>query len=293
MLDYERELELRAGTRLQVGRGKSKEAEIVKTGDAEDSRDALSPAAMKRTVGVIGGMGPAATVDFLARIIAATPAERDQDHLHVLVDCDPAVPDRTAYLRREGPDPRPALIAMASRLELAGADFLVMPCNTAHAFADDIRAKVAIPLVDWPSVVADAVAATGVTQVGILASTGTLMADVYRGPLERRGLRAVVPTPPAQAKVMRAIYGSEGVKHLGPASPVARQDLLSGALDVIAQGTGALILACTEFSAISAVQSLEAKVPVLDASQIVARHVVARALGLAAMAAAVSDGAGR
>jgi aspartate racemase len=259
----------------------------VKTGDTEDDRGTLAKAAPRLSVGVIGGMGPAATVDFLARIIAATPAERDQDHLHVLVDCNPAVPDRTAYLRLEGPDPRPALIAMAGRLEEAGADFLVMPCNTAHAFAEDIRANTAIPLVDWPSVVADSVAALGVTQVGILASTGTLLADVYRGPLEARGIRLVVPTPSGQTKVMRAIYGSEGVKHLGPTSPVARQDLLAGAHDVVGQGAAAVILACTEFSAISAVQSLGVTVLVLDASEIVARHVVARALGLAVVAAAV------
>jgi len=232
-------------------------------------------------------MGPAATVDFLARITSATPAECDQDHLHILVDCNPVVPDRTAYLRLEGPDPRPTLIGMARRLEQAGADFLVMPCNTAHAFADDIRAQVAIPLVDWPAVVADAVAAAGVTQVGLLASTGTLLADVYRRPLEERGVRPVVPTPSGQAQVMRAIYGSEGVKHLGPGSPGARQDLLAGAHDVVGQGAAAVILACTEFSAISAVQSLDLQVPVWDASDVVARHVVARALRLDAVATVV------
>jgi len=234
----------------------------------------------KLTVGVIGGMGPAATVDFLARIIAATPAERDQDHLHVLVDCNPEVPDRTAFLRSEGPDPRPILMAMAKRLEQAGADLLVMPCNTAHAFADDIRMAVAIPLVDWASVVADAVALAGLDRVGILASTGTLFADLYRVPLEARGIRPVVPTPSGQVEVMRAIYGTEGVKRLGPDSPVARRDLLAGVQDVVGQGAAGVILACTEFSAISRVQSLEVKVPVLDASEIVARHVVGRALGL-------------
>jgi len=229
-------------------------------------------------------MGPAATADFLSRVIAATPAERDQDHLHVLIDCNPTVPDRTAFLRAEGPDPRPTLIAMAQRLEEAGAEFLVMPCNTAHAFADDIRTEVAIPLVDWPSVVADAVALAEVGSVGILASTGTLLADIYRGPLELRGIRSVIPTPSGQAEVMRAIYGNDGVKRLGPESPVARRDLVAGVEDVVSQGAAAVVLACTEFSTISAVRSLEVKVPVLDASEIVAQHVVARALGLTSAA---------
>jgi aspartate racemase len=224
-------------------------------------------------------MGPAATVDFLARIIAATPAERDQDHLHVLVDCNPQVPDRSAYLRSEGPDPRPSLMAMAKGLEQAGASFLVMACNTAHAFAEDVRAVVAIPLVDWPSVVAEAVSVAGVKRVGILASTGTIGADIYRIPLEARGIRSVVPTPSTQDRVMRAIYGPEGVKRLGPESPIARRDLLAGAEDVVGQGAAAVILACTEFSALRALGALEVKVPVFDASEIVARHVVSRALG--------------
>jgi aspartate racemase len=262
----------------------SSEARGLKTGETEGDRDILASTAPKQTVGVVGGMGPAATVDFLERIIAATPAVHDQDHLHVLVDCNPAVPDRTAYLRSEGPDPRPALIAMAKQLEQAGADFLVMPCNTAHAFADDIRAQVTIPLVDWPSTVADAVAAAGITEVGILASTGTLLAEIYTKPLERLGIRPLVPTPSGQAKVMNAIYGSEGVKHLGPASPAALQDLLAGVDDVVVQGAAAVILACTEFSAITAVRSLEIKVQVLDASEIVARHVVAHALGVGVVA---------
>lgn len=232
-----------------------------------------------QTVGVLGGMGPAATVDFLARIIAATPAERDQDHLHVLVDCNPQVPDRSAFLRSEGPDPRPSLVAMAKGLEQAGARFLVMACNTAHAFAEDIRAEVAIPLVDWPSVVADAVSVAGVKRVGILASTGTLDANIYRIPLEARGIRSVVPTPTGQARVVRAIYGPEGVKRLGPGSQVARRDLLAGAEDVVGQGATAVILACTEFSAVRALGELDVKVPVFDASEIVARHVVSLALG--------------
>ena len=232
-----------------------------------------------QTVGVLGGMGPAATVDFLARIIAATPAERDQDHLHVLVDCNPQVPDRSAFLRSEGPDPRPSLVAMAQGLEQAGASFLVMACNTAHAFAEDIRGEVAIPLVDWPSVVADAVSVAGVKRVGILASTGTIDANIYRIPLEAREVRSVVPTPSRQAQVMRAIYGPEGVKRLGPDSPVARRDLLAGAEDVVGQGAAAVILACTEFSAVRALAELDVKVPVFDASEIVARHVVSLALG--------------
>src|SRR4029453_14388367 len=110
-------------------------------------------------LGVMGGMGPAATAEFLRRLIEATPAGRDQDHLHVLVDNDPSVPDRTAALLGQGPDPTPYLVTMAMRLSAAGAEFLVMPCNTASAFAPGLAADIPVPLLRW-----DAAVAAGVTE---------------------------------------------------------------------------------------------------------------------------------
>ena len=90
-------------------------------------------------VGILGGMGPAATVDLVSKILAATDAARDQDHLHLIVDCNPKVPNRNEAVDGTGPSPAPALVAMARRLEAAGADFLVMACNTAHAWEAEIR----------------------------------------------------------------------------------------------------------------------------------------------------------
>jgi aspartate racemase len=226
------------------------------------------------TVGVIGGMGPFATADFLSKLISATPADRDQDHLRILVDCNPQVPDRTQFLAGRGSDPRPVLRAMARGLVRAGADLLVMPCNTAHAFRDELRAAVTVPLVDWPAVAADAVAMTGVGSVGILASSGALLADIYQAPLRARGITSLAPPPAGQALVTRAIYGPEGVKRAGPASVAARADLLAAAAALIAQGAGALLLACTEFSALHASAPLDPRVPVIDAGKAVARHVV-------------------
>ena len=113
---------------------------------------------MHKTVGVLGGMGPDATVDFMSKVIAATPAEKDQDHLRMLVDSNPHVPNRQEALLRGGEDPGPVLAAMAKGLQAAGADFLVMPCNTAHAFKDAIIEAVDIPLVSIIDVSVDACA---------------------------------------------------------------------------------------------------------------------------------------
>src|SRR5262245_56844098 len=101
---------------------------------------------MTKTIGVIGGMGPAATLAFFGKLLEATHAERDQDHLRVLIDNNPRVPDRNAAIAGRGPSPGPQLAESARGLELAGADFLVIACNTAHAFASEIEAAVAIPL---------------------------------------------------------------------------------------------------------------------------------------------------
>ncbi|HUV38977.1 MAG TPA: aspartate/glutamate racemase family protein, partial [Planctomycetota bacterium] len=94
---------------------------------------------MSRVIGVLGGMGPEATADFFVKLIRLTPARCDAEHLHVVIDSNPQIPDRTAFIERKGPSPLPLLVAAARRLVDAGADLLVMPCITAHLFIDEIR----------------------------------------------------------------------------------------------------------------------------------------------------------
>ena len=102
---------------------------------------------MHRVVGIIGGMGPEATVDLMRRVIAKTPASDDQDHVHLIVENNPKIPSRIAHLiDGTGADPTPELTRIALNLQRAGADALAMPCNTAHAYAHSIRRAVSIPL---------------------------------------------------------------------------------------------------------------------------------------------------
>jgi aspartate racemase len=227
----------------------------------------------------MGGMGPAATVDFLRRLVDATLARTDQDHLRVLVDSDPRVPDRTAFLLGTGPDPRPALIKMARGLERNGADLLVMPCNTAYAFALEIAAAVAIPLVDWPGAVADAMASAGVTRAGILATSGTVLAEIYQRAFGSRDLGAAIPADADQADLMEAIYGEVGVKAVGARNPTAAATLARVAEALTGVGADGLAIACTELSALHAYAPVVSRVPVFDAAHIVARHVVTLAGG--------------
>ena len=178
---------------------------------------------MSGTLGILGGMGPLATHALYGQVIAETPALRDQDHLHVIIDADPAIPDRTAFLAGKGPDPRPAIVAAGRRLMAAGADLLVMPCDTANSFLADIQAMVDVPVFDWIGAAVAAVQETGAGQVGILATDGMLATHRYQNALKSAGIEPVVPRVKHQAAVMRVIY--EGVK-AGRMSAVLERELI-------------------------------------------------------------------
>lgn len=228
----------------------------------------------KRTIGVLGGMGPLATADLYRKIIEATPARRDQDHLHVIIDADPSVPDRTEALLHGGPDPTPWLIAGAQRLEGAGASFIVIPCNTAHAFLGAVRDAVAIPIISMIDETAAEVAALlpRGAAAGILATSGTVSAGLYQNALAAAGLRALVPSPDAQAQVMAAIAAVKA----GDLSRATTEKALVAAYELIEQGAGALLAACTELPLI--LQPNDIPVPLIDPTAVLARAAVREAL---------------
>jgi aspartate racemase len=242
---------------------------------------------MARTVGVLGGMGPRATVDFLQKLVDLTPAERDQDHLRVVVDSNPKIPDRSSCILHGGEDPTPALVATAQNLERAGADFLVIPCNTAHHFLDSIRRAVKIPVLDITEAVARR--AEGLSVVGLLATRATVVAGLYQRALGRRGCRVVVPSPPRQELVDRAIRAVKA----GDLGSQVRAWVREAGLELVASGAQALVLGCTEIPLV--VDAREWTVPVLDSTALLAEAAVEEALreergaGRTAVAAAFGD----
>lgn len=168
------------------------------------------------TVGVIGGMGPAATTYYIDQLVTQTPAERDQDHLRVVVDSNPNIPDRTRYLLGDGPDPLPALVETARNVEAAGADILSIPCNTAHAFFDEIGRAVDLPVLDMVQIGIDAAVSTGADRVGLLATDGTLDLGLYHDAAAPRSIEIVPPEEPMQERVMAAIYNVKNGERKGP-----------------------------------------------------------------------------
>ncbi len=234
----------------------------------------------RRTVGVIGGLGPEATLDFFAKVLAATPAERDQEHLHLIIDNDPEVPDRNDAVAGRGPSPAPRLAAMARRLEAAGADFLVMTCNAAHAFQDAIEDAVAVPLV---SIVEETVAATlrrapGAERVGLLAAEGALDAELYQRAFAARGVRALAPEGEARERFMAHMYAIKA----GDKGATVRAGMLQLARELRAAGAGALVAGCTEVPLVldeSALDAVCPGMPLVASTDALVAATVAIALG--------------
>lgn len=242
---------------------------------------AVGPAAMAADfrLGIVGGVGPAATVDFLDKIVRNTRAACDQDHVKMIVHHNPQIPDRTANLLGDGPDPTLSLYAACRRLEEDGADAIAIPCNTAHAYVDRIQRFLTVPIVSMPGETASFIRNQGgLRTVGLLATRGTIRSRVYHDALEAAGLAVVVPDDTRQQRVTEAIYGPQGVK-AGYTDGVCKRDLLL-ALDHLISDRGAegVILGCTELPLLLGQRrDLPAglrRVAVFDPTEILARRCV-------------------
>lgn len=216
-----------------------------------------------RTIGVLGGMGPAATADFFRRIVTVVGAESDQAHPPCLVYSATGIPDRTAHLTNEAgaDDPGPALAQAAGKLAAAGADVIAIPCNSAHAYLEVVRAAVDVEVLDMIGLAVDAVArrVADARRVGVLAASGTIQVGLYSRPLERSGIEALVPEPAIQADVMSAIRAVKG----GAAGLDPR---LAAAVDrLVGCGAEAIIAGCTEVPL--AFDAGHCSVPFIDAAE--------------------------
>lgn len=229
----------------------------------------------RRIVGVLGGMGPLATVDLYRKIILATPATRDQEHLHVIIDADPSVPDRSAALRGAGPDPLPALLAGGRRLAAAGVDFIAIPCNTAHAFLARLQPHLDIPVIDMIAETAERVRERfpGSQRVGILATQGTIDVGLYHQALRGRGLEPLSPSPADQRDLVDAAI--ERIK-AGDTAPAVGALLARAAENLVAAGAEVVLAACTEIPIV--LTDAMVSVPLLDPTQVLAEAAVREGL---------------
>lgn len=220
------------------------------------------------TLGVLGGMGPAATLQFLARLQAYTPAETEQDHIRVLADINPKVPD----LNTPGSGAGPVLAEMAGALRGAGAEVLAMPCNTAHAHAGLIQRASGLPLVDLIETAAAAAADTQAMRVGVLGTRGALR--LYREYLAARAM-GMVTLPAQRQEAFMALLHRIKTGDTGPETQAAMAAL---AAELVADGAEVLIAGCTEAPLVLGPEDVA--VELLDPGDLLARRCVAVCLGL-------------
>jgi len=221
-------------------------------------------------VGIIGGMGPEATIDFMRRIVARTPARDDEDHIHLIVESNPKIPSRIAHLiELTGEDPSPQLAHIARNLEVAGATVLAMPCNTAHNYVRAIEGAVSIPLLDMVRLTARRMADLWPgSRVGLLASTAVHNTSLYAGALAPYGMETVVPRGQQDLmSLIRAVKrGDSGVSRRGEFRRIAED---------LAADCDALLIACTELSVVAT--DLRVNAPLLDSMDVLTDAVVALA----------------
>ena len=197
-----------------------------------------------RLVGVLGGTGPAATAYFLQRLVERTEARCDQDHVRTLAFNDTAIPDRTAFLLgRSDRSPLEALIEDGRLLEACGCDLLALPCNTAHGFFDELQGALGIPVVHMVRETAAAASAVGLARIGVLATSGTVAADLYGREAARLGVDCLYPDATTQGQVNRVIF--DEVKAGRPVDAAALERL---AAPFRAVGCDGVVLGCTELS---------------------------------------------
>ncbi len=229
---------------------------------------------MSKLLGILGGLGPMSSAYLYKMITEHTLAERDQDHIDIVLNSRATTPDRTEFiLGKSDESPLPFMVEDAVRLERYGADGIIIACNTAHYFIDEVRRAVSVPV---PSIIyetVDFLRKSGFRKAGILATTGTVSAGSYQEKCMSLGLEFATPSKDSQDKLMEIIYGC--VKCGKTAS---REDFLRISEDMKSQGCDCLILGCTELSVMADELSLfnDPDIPYLcDSLEVLAAFSVA------------------
>lgn len=224
-----------------------------------------------KAVGILGGMGPSATVDLMARIIRATPALDDCDHVRLIVDSNPQVPSRIrALIEGTGESPLPCLVEMARKLEAWGADFLAMPCNTAHHYHAAIQAAVSVPLLNMVQLTVQRVLEDRpeIKRVGLLASPAVKRIGLFEDRFSTAGVTLLYPGNDLQDALLECIRQIKAGTH----GTAAVRTMERAARHLVTRGAGVLVVACTELSIVA--EGLSAIAEWYDSAQVLAESIV-------------------
>ena len=232
----------------------------------------------EKVIGVIGGMGPAATSDLLSKIIKFTKVKKDQDHIHVIVDNNPKIPDRSQAIFNNGESPLPALIESGKMLERAQVDFIVIPCNTAHFFYDKLKDHLKIPIVHMIREVAKKIHKefSGIRKVGLLSTRVTIKAGLYQKELKAFDIEMIKPDEKVQDMVTEAIFGEDGIK-CGCLEGKSKRLIYNAIDNLINNGAELIIGGCTEIPLVVDFKTVSR--PFISSNQVLAESAVRMAKG--------------
>ncbi|MDI6861052.1 MAG: amino acid racemase [Caldisericia bacterium] len=228
----------------------------------------------ERIIGVIGGMGPEATLDLFYKILKNTKAEKDQDHIHLIIDNYPQIPDRTMYLLGKGENPLPYILKSAKNLEMLGVSAICMPCNTAHYFVNEIKKEIKVPFLSIVDSVIEEIKENykNIKNVGLIATEGTIIGKVYETPIKKEGLNIIIRKDLIN-DVMKIIYSIKGGKIK------ENIDLFNKIVEeYINSGSQVIIAGCTEIPLLF--PYIEIKVPIIDSTLCLAKKVIKFAKGI-------------
>lgn len=226
----------------------------------------------RKVIGIIGGMGPMATADLFTKIIQSTVAKTDQEHLHVLIDNNTDIPDRTACILEGSDAPLGPMVESARRLVDQGADLLIIPCNTAHYFHPGLQAAVDVPVLNMPEISAQYCAEKGYSCVALLSTAGTVRAQIYEPYFEKLDIRLLHPSRVGIDNLMYLIY--DEIKAGRTPHP---ERLYPEIMALEEQGAQAFLLACTE---LPLAFHDGGRIPFIDPTLLLARAAVIEAGGI-------------
>ena len=229
-----------------------------------------------KVIGILGGMGPEATLDCFSKILKNTPAQTDPEHLRIIIDSNPGIPDRIAAILGDGESPVPALAAGCRGLAKAGADFIIIPCVTVHYFLPEVQAQTHLPILSILDAVADAIrpAKPRVETVGLMATVATIETGMFQKRLAEDKIQTLVPDSAEQSKVVVAIKDIKDTRPPRSRSAITA-DLIEAAGSLIGKAPGgaeAIIAGCTEIPLALGQENLP--VPYFDSLTILARAAI-------------------
>ena len=200
----------------------------------------------KKVLGVIGGLGPVATANFIELAATMTDADTDQGHMEMIVYNAPSIPDRTGYiLDNSKPSPLAPMADIGQKLVAQGAGCIAIPCMTAHYFYEQLTQRIPVPIIHALEETVLHLQKNGVHRVGIMATDGTIASRIFHRVLEKHGMTPITPEEAGQKDMMRLIYGS--IK----AGLPPEMDRFYRTRDALMHsGAEAIILGCTELSLI-------------------------------------------